>query len=185
MTTERITGLARTRRPPFRFNGKSKKRRKENTMMLRRLDGLTSPVNQLYSEIDRAFPELWRAVANLQPFRFGGFRTIPAMNVWETDENLFVEIEVPGMSRENLEVAVAGNELTVRGSRMTEQTSEEKKGEVCFHRRERSTGEFSRVLHLPVEVDADKVQATLRDGVLTITLPKAASVMPRKIKVTS
>lgn len=106
-----------------------------------------------------------------------GTRSYPALNVWETDIELFAEAEVPGLKMEDLEVLVEGAELTIRGQRTPTETS----GNV--HRRERGVGRFSRTVQLPVEINADKVQAVLRDGVLTITLPKAERAKPRKIEV--
>ena len=74
--------------------------------------------------------------------------------------------------------------MIVRDYKEVRQDDVEAEG-VTFHRRERGVGKFSRVLHLPVEIDADKVKATLWHGVLTITLPKAQAVLPRKIEVQS
>jgi HSP20 family protein len=107
-----------------------------------------------------------------------GQRSFPAINVWEDGERLFAEAEVPGLSMEDMEIYVVGNELTIKGHRKTPED-----GRRAFHRRERGTGEFSRVLTLPVEVNAEKVEATLKDGVLTVTMPKAESARPRKISI--
>jgi len=105
-------------------------------------------------------------------------RAFPAVNVWEEGEQLFAEAELPGAKKEELEISVTGDELTIRGRRganVAEGTS--------FHRRERGVGEFSRTLRLPYDVDAEQVEATLRDGVLLLKLPKTASARPRKIQV--
>ncbi|MGD9644824.1 MAG: Hsp20/alpha crystallin family protein [Pirellulales bacterium] len=101
----------------------------------------------------------------------------PAVNIWETDQDVFVEAEIPGVKESDLEILVVGEELTIKGKRgdVSDDTS--------FHRRERGVGPFSRVVRLPVEVDADKVEAALREGVLEIRLAKAAASRPRKIRV--
>ena len=104
--------------------------------------------------------------------------TIPPVNLWEDDSDLYAEMEVPGLKMEDIEVSVLGDELTIKGKR--ENVDQEG---VSYHRRERSVGTFSRMLRLPVDVDVEKVHATLRDGVLTITLPKAAAARPQKIEV--
>jgi HSP20 family protein len=104
----------------------------------------------------------------------------PAVNIWEQDDALLVELEVPGLKSDRLEISVVGDELSVKLDR----PDLEEEG-VTYHRRERPVGSFTRVLRLPVEVDADRVEAELSDGVLTITLPKAESVKPRKIQVSS
>jgi HSP20 family protein len=75
---------------------------------------------------------------------------------------------------------VVGSDLTIRGKR-----GEEPSEGTAYHRRERGAGEFNRVLRLPIEVDADRVEATLRDGVLLVKLPKAESARPKKIKVST
>lgn len=109
---------------------------------------------------------------------FASVRAFPAINVWEDGERLIAEAEVPGLSMEDMEIYVVGNELTIKGHRKTPED-----GRRAFHRRERGTGEFSRVITLPVEVNADKVEATLKEGVLTVTMPKAESARPRKISI--
>jgi HSP20 family protein len=89
-------------------------------------------------------------------------------------------MEVPGAKSPQIEISVVGNQLAVK----VERPDLAQQG-VAFHRRERAVGAFSRVLQLPVEVDAERVQADLRNGVLTVTLPKAAAARPRKIQVTA
>jgi HSP20 family protein len=107
-------------------------------------------------------------------------RSFPALNVWEYGDNLFAEAEVPGVRSEDIDVSVVGGDLTIRGRRGETQAKD-----ATLHRRERGTGEFNRVLRLPIEVNADKVEATLKDGVLLVKLPKAESAKPRKIQVTN
>ncbi len=109
-----------------------------------------------------------------------GSSAFPAVNVWEGGEYLYAEAEVPGVTQDNLEILVVGNELTIKGRRPM---PEEK--DVSYHRRERGAGDFSRVITLPVEIEADKVEASLKDGVLTLKLPKAEQARPRKISVKS
>lgn len=102
----------------------------------------------------------------------------PAINLWESNGELFAEAELPGVKQEDLEVLVAGGELTIKGQRPSPTN-----GAQAFHRRERTAGAFQRTVRLPVDVDATKVEATLRDGVLTISLPTAEAARPRKIPV--
>jgi HSP20 family protein len=105
-------------------------------------------------------------------------RNQPSVNIWEENDAVLVELEVPGVTKDQLDLSVVGNELTVRINR----PEVEQEG-VVYHRRERPVGNFSRVLELPSEVDANRVGAELHDGVLTVTLPKAESAKPRKIAV--
>jgi len=113
-------------------------------------------------------------------FNGWGARAFPLLNVWEEERSLVVEAEIPGLKLEDIEVLVSGDELTISGERKAE-TAEG----TTVHRRERGVGRFSRVVRLPVEVNADAVEATLREGVLTVRLPKAESVLPRRIAVKS
>ncbi|GJQ26800.1 MAG: molecular chaperone Hsp20 [Phycisphaerae bacterium] len=107
-------------------------------------------------------------------------RTFPALNIWEEGDHLFAEAELPGLGMEDIELFVVGSELTIKGQRkpMVEENAN-------YHRRERGVGEFCRTVTLPVEIDADKVEATLKNGVLTVKLPKAEAARPRKISVRS
>lgn len=134
------------------------------------------PLSRLREELDRAFGNVLDEVSDFVPFgRSGGF---PAVNLWEDDRNLYAEAELPGMSLENVEVLVMGNELTLKGERRDNPPEG-----AAYHRRERGAGTFTRVVRLPIDVNAEGVEATLRDGVLTVTLPKTEKARPRKIQV--
>ena len=115
-----------------------------------------------------------------EPFFARRVSVFPALNVWEDGERLFAEAEIPGLKMDDIEVSVVGKQLTIKGVRPTETGDK-----ATYHRRERGNGEFSRTVTLPVEIDAAKVEATLKGGVLTITLPKAETAKPRKITVRS
>lgn len=136
------------------------------------------PVNRLRGEMERLFDEFSREFPSIG--RVAGLhgRGFPSINVWEDAQALRVEAEVPGMKMEDLEVTVMGNELTLKGRRGNGTPQD-----VTYHRRERGTGEFSRTIRLLVNVAPDKVVASLVDGVLTVTLPKAEEAKPRKIEV--
>jgi HSP20 family protein len=110
---------------------------------------------------------------------FGAGDEYPPVNVLEDADQAQVEAELPGLDLKDLEIFVTGgNQLTLKGERKA-QTPE--KG--VLHRQERGFGCFSRCLTLPFNVDADKVEAHLENGVLLIKLPKHASARPRKITV--
>ena len=136
------------------------------------------PMNRLRGEMERLFEDFahdWPALGRVTGLHGRGF---PSLNVWEDEQNLYAEAEVPGMKMEDLDITVLGNELTIKGRR-----NDLPQEEVTYHRRERGVGPFSRVLRLLVDVEADQVRAHLLNGVLTITLPKAAAAKPRKIEV--
>jgi HSP20 family protein len=132
----------------------------------------------LRHELDRLFDGFAEGFPSLDTFGTFGARTFPAVNVWEDGATLYAEAEIPGLAMDQVDVSVLGDELTIKGERKDVGSKS-----VTHHRRERGVGSFVRVLRLPVEVDADKVEATLRDGVLTISLPKAQAALPRKIEV--
>ena len=134
-----------------------------------------SPFHTLRRDFERLFDELNGSVSN---GRWSNARPFPALNVWEDGDHLYAEAEVPGFRMKDLEILVHGNELTIKGRRGFEISDDH-----VFHRRERGVGEFTRVLTLPVEADADRVKAALKDGVLTVTLPKAQHARARKIEV--
>jgi HSP20 family protein len=103
----------------------------------------------------------------------------PGLNVWEEGDTVYAEAELPGMDLGDLEIYVTGGtQLTLKGQR--KQPAFEKG---VWHRQERGFGSFTRVITLPVDVDADKVEAKLRNGVLTIAMPKSEAARPRKITV--
>jgi HSP20 family protein len=137
-----------------------------------------NPLQQLRHEMDRLWSGFLGAVPD-GPWS-GVVRGQPAANVWEEAGALRVEMEVPGVKSDQLDITVAGGELLMRIQRPDVQQDG-----VVYHRRERPVGQFTRVLRLPVEVDANHIEADLRDGVLSITLPKAESAKPRKITVAS
>lgn len=140
------------------------------------LQRLTPPVfGDLRREMDRLFEDFAR------PFDGGllrGAAAFPALNVWEDAEKVYAEAEMPGVKLEDVEVTVVGSELSIKGTRRAERESN-----TTFHRQERMVGEFSRFLTLPVVVNADKVEAVMKDGVLTITMPKADQAKRKRIEV--
>jgi len=135
-------------------------------------------LRRLSHEMDHLFSNIF------EDPNFPGFPALavrgafPATNVWDSGDSLVVEMELPGFGIEGIEILVTGNELMVTGER-----KDDVREDVAYHRRERTSGTFSRSLRLPVEVDAEKVSAEMKDGVLTVTLPKAEAAKPRKIDV--
>ena len=104
--------------------------------------------------------------------------TYPALNVWEDDDHLYTEAELPGFSLDDLEIYVTGKQLTIKGER---RPPENEGG--TWHRQERGYGKFTRMVELPSELDGNKVSAEFENGVLLITLPKSDAVKPRRIEV--
>jgi HSP20 family protein len=103
----------------------------------------------------------------------------PPCDIYETDREIVVKAELPGLKKEDVLVSVENNVLTIRGER---KFAEEVKRE-NFHRVERSYGEFLRSFTLPAYVDANKTLAEFKDGLLTVTLPKREEAKPKQIEV--
>ena len=130
-------------------------------------------MSHLRKEMDRLFNRYGA------PSNSGSRGTYPALNMWEDDENLRVEAELPGFELDELEMYVTGgNQLSIKGER-----KQPEMGDGVWHRQERGFGSFSRAVELPYQVDADSVSAEFEHGVLSITLPKAEAAKPRRISV--
>ena len=103
----------------------------------------------------------------------------PAVDIEENNGNLVVKAELPGISKQDIKVSVKDDMLTIMGERKRENEQKDR----LFHRVERCYGQFRRMIRLPAQVDADKVKAAYKDGVLQITLPKPESMKPKQIDV--
>lgn len=108
-------------------------------------------------------------------------RVFPAVNVTEDAEHVYLRAELPGMEASALDLSVEQNKITLRGSRSIPAEGDD----VSFHRRERAAGSFARTIELGLDIDAEGVEAEYRDGLLTITAPKAPEAKPRQITVRS
>jgi len=135
------------------------------------------PLQELRREIDRIWDEFFGRTQF--PERWERFEWAPAVDVSETEEAIVVRADVPGLEPEDLEISLSGNFLTIKGEKKQER--EEKKEN--FYRMERLYGSFVRSIELPAEVEADKVEATYKNGVLKIVLPKKAEAKGKTIKV--
>ena len=103
----------------------------------------------------------------------------PTVDIVENNGNIEVKVELPGMNKDDIKVTIKNNMLQLSGERRQEEKTEEK----TFHRIERYFGKFSRTIQLPADIDADKIKAQYKDGVLNITLPKPKSMKPKEIEV--
>lgn len=103
----------------------------------------------------------------------------PIVDIEEDKDTITVKAEVPGMNKDEIKVTVRDNVLSISGERKQEKETKEK----TYHRIERTYGKFNRRITLPTSVGADKIKATYKDGVLSITLPKPESVKPKQIDV--
>lgn len=137
------------------------------------------PLRRLRRQVNRAFDDVVVG-GRLLPGFVRRRVSFPHVNVVETSGELTVECELPGVKVEDLEVTLRGRQLNISGGR-----PEEEVPKANYHRRERGGGKFSRTIELAVDVDQEAMKATLKDGVLTVKLPKSPEAKPRQIPVKS
>ena len=132
-------------------------------------------------EMNRLQSELDRVLGNRGGVSLTRVRAYPAVNMWEDDDNLYIESEVPGMEMSEFELFVNDdNQLTLQGERKQPRSNGGTR-----HREERQFGRFSRIIPLPLSVDGDATSAQYKAGVLRITLPKKEDAKPRRIAVSA
>ncbi|HLA15026.1 MAG TPA: Hsp20/alpha crystallin family protein [Gemmatimonadaceae bacterium] len=132
-----------------------------------------SPVFGLRREIDRLFEDA---------FLREGQSWTPAVDIKETDNELTVELELPGLKPENVEITAENGILTIRGEKQSERKEEEQSR---YHLVERTYGSFMRTFQLPQGVDEDQIAAEYDNGILSLRIPKAALPQPRRIQISS
>ena len=103
----------------------------------------------------------------------------PAVDIYETPDSIVLQAELPGLSKEDIDIQVRDNVLTLKGERRSEK--EVKEGN--YLRVERAYGGFQRAFTLPAAVQADKIRAVFKDGVLDVSIPKAEEAKPKQIKI--
>ena len=137
------------------------------------------PFNPVWNQLQQLQTEMNRLFDRWGDGNDRGTPAFPAVNVWEEGDSVFVEAELPGLDRNDLEIYVTGgNQLTLKGERKAVLPDKS-----IRHRQERGFGTFVRVLTLPFPVDSDKVDAHFENGVLQLKLAKHESAKPRKITV--
>jgi HSP20 family protein len=148
------------------------------------------PFEALHREIDRLFDDFgggfWRSpfrrsVFDLEPIwrRELSWETAPAMDIVETEKAYEISAELPGMSESDVEVVASNGDLTIKGEKKEEK--EERKKD--YYLSERRYGSFERRMQIPEGVDADKIAASFKNGVLTVTLPKTAQAQKPEKKI--
>ena len=113
-------------------------------------------------------------------FRIPRAGVFPLVNLTETKEAYILRAELPGVKTDDLDIQTTGRNITITGERKIEPDPNAR-----YHRREREAGRFSRALTLPGDIDRDKIEAALKNGVLTITIPKSEKARPRQIEIKS
>ena len=121
---------------------------------------------------------LFNALAE-KPFGGVSAGVFPSVNLTEDTDNYYVRAELPGIKADALDIQAVGRNLTLSGERTIASEGEN----VRYHRREREAGKFSRIIGLPGDVNTDKVDAKLVNGLLTVTIAKADAAKPKQITI--
>jgi HSP20 family protein len=141
-----------------------------------------NPARDLLSvrdEMNRLFNQAFgRTGGDVESWLSGSW--MPPVDIYETNDMLVIKAELPGFTKEDLHVEINENTLTLRGERRPDAAVKEEQ----YHRRERASGAFQRSFLLPAMVDQAKVQASYKDGVLELHLPKAEAAKPKRISIT-
>jgi len=135
---------------------------------------LSDRMNRLFGETGRTWPANWPAEEGLTTGLWN-----PPVDVYETTDSLVLKADLPEVNKENVDISVQGNVLSIRGERKREEEVKEKD----FYRMERTHGVFTRSFTLPGTVDPEKIEAGFSGGVLTVTLPKREESKPKQIRV--
>jgi len=136
------------------------------------------PFLALHREVNRLFDDVWRdGFSNVG--LFGGRTTWPTLDVMENDKEIRVEAELPGMTEKDVDVLLVENWLTLKG----EKKAESKDDDDGVRLNERYYGAFERTIALDSEIDRDKVEASFKDGILTVVLPKTANAKQKSKRI--
>jgi len=142
-----------------------------------------NPIMQLHSEMDQIFNNMLRNF----PSRLGSStdwpevssaELAPSLDIKDTEENYLINIEIPGVAKEDVDIRVDGNTLTISGEKKQEKTEEKEN----YHCIERHYGSFTRTLSLPEDANADNIDAKFKDGVLAIAIQRKAISAPKEAK---
>jgi HSP20 family protein len=140
----------------------------------------SNPLSVLQQEIDRLFEGFSRGFAGFPTFpTFPSRELMPSMDLSETDKEIEITTELPGLEEKDIQLNVADNVLTIRGEKKNEREETKKD----YHLVERSYGSFTRSVQLPDGVNADNIKAVMSKGVLKVTVPKPAPAQTKKIDI--
>ena len=140
--------------------------------------GLANPLGAFRQEMDKLMEGFFGGF-DFHPFGRRSVTFMPQVDVVDTEKEIKVSIELPGLDDKDVEVSLTRETLTIKGEKREEK---EEKGK-DYYRSERSFGSFTRTIPLPVEIDAEKAEASFKKGVLTVTLPKTKQVISQTKKV--
>jgi len=127
--------------------------------------------------MDRMWERFFGEMPTVEPFPR---EWTPSLDVSETKNNIVVKAEAPGIDPKDIDISLTGDVLTIKGEKRQEKEEKDEN----YHRVERSYGVFARSVRLPLEVQSDKIEASYKNGILKITLPKSEEAKKKEIKIT-
>ena len=134
-------------------------------------------VSKLRNEMDRLWEDYFGS--GRKAFQPMGGTWMPSVDVSETADKIVVKAEIPGIDSKDIDISLSGDVLTIKGEKKTEREEKEEN----YHLVERGYGSFTRSLRLPVGVEADKIEASYKQGILTVTCPKKEEVKAKTIEI--
>ena len=135
----------------------------------------------IWQEMDQLQREMNRLFDSTSKGRVFNSPSYPAINIWTNEDGQVISAEMPGVHPDDIDIDVTGDALSISGERKPDEVAKD----AYYHRRERSYGSFSRTVQLPFMVDTNKVEASFKNGVLLISLPRAEADKPKKIAIKS
>lgn len=135
----------------------------------------------IWQEMDQLQREMNRLFDTTNKGRVFNPPSYPAINIWTHEDEQLISAEMPGIHPDEIDIDVTGDALSISGERKPDEVAKD----AHYHRRERSYGSFSRTIQLPFMVDTSKVEASFKNGVLMISLPRAEADKPKKITIKS
>jgi HSP20 family protein len=150
-------------------------------MLVRRVWPSRPTFDSPFADFDNLRREMLRLLDAADGDTFGdlGAGVFPPMNITQDDSNFYLRAEVPGIKPRDISISAVRNRVSLAAKREIQRENER----VSYHRKELPEGSFNRTVTLPMEVDAERVDAKYADGILTVTLPKAEEAKPRQIVV--
>lgn len=136
--------------------------------------GAFDQIDRLRRQFDALFGDAYSASP-----RVLGAGVFPQVNLTEDADKFYIRAELPGVKSDDIDMQATAKSVSISGERKIEAQDEE----VRYHRREREAGKFSRILTMPTEIDPNRIEARMQDGILTIRVPKAEAVKPRRITI--
>ena len=132
-------------------------------------------LDDLRTAVDQVFGNYIGGPGRMRLYR-GVF---PALNISENEDNLYLTAELPGIDPKEIDITATADSIILRGERKESSAGEQ----VNYHQRERDFGTFRRVIDLPTKINTEKINASYKNGILTVTLPKAEEVKPKQIEI--